>query len=59
MALTVVFGVAAYVGSLFDGPVGNYLAVAAMLAFIVTIVVGMSEAMTAWRSSRSRTTPSY
>src|SRR5262245_55160647 len=43
MLLTVAFGVAAYVGSQFDTAAGNYLSVAAMLAFIVTLVVGMSE----------------
>jgi hypothetical protein len=43
MALTAAFGVAAYIGSQFHAAAGNYLAVAAMIAFIVTLVVGMHE----------------
>jgi hypothetical protein len=44
MGLTAVLGVAAYVASYIDGMVGNYVAVAAMFAFIVTLVVAMHEA---------------
>ena len=43
MALTVGLGAAAYLSSLFDGPTSNYLTVATMFAFIVTLVVGMHE----------------
>jgi hypothetical protein len=43
MALTGGLGAAAYLAALFGGPASNYLAVAAMFAFIVTIVVGMHE----------------
>src|SRR6516164_7576936 len=43
MALTAGLGAAAYLGALFGGPASNYLAVAAMFAFIVTLVVGMHE----------------
>src|SRR5262245_10571272 len=43
MALTAGLGAAAYLGAQFDGPASNYLSVAAMLAFIVTLVVGMHE----------------
>jgi len=43
MALTVGLGAAAYVASLFGGPASSYLSVAAMIAFIVTLVVGMHE----------------
>jgi hypothetical protein len=43
IALTAAFGVAAYIGSLFDGRAGAYLSVAAMLAFVVTVVAAMSE----------------
>lgn len=43
MALTGGLGAAAYLGSLFGGPASNYLAVAAMFTFIVTLVVGMHE----------------
>src|SRR5262245_55328732 len=43
MVLTAALGAAAYLASLFEGATANYLAVAAMFAFIVTIVVGMSE----------------
>lgn len=44
MALTVAFGIAAYVGAQFDDAAGNYLTVAALLAFIVTLVAAMHEA---------------
>jgi hypothetical protein len=43
MALTVTLGVAAYFGSLFDRAAGNYLGVAAMIAFVAMILVGMHE----------------
>lgn len=43
MGLTGVLGGAAYLGSQFDGPVGSYLAVAAALAFMGTLVVGMHQ----------------
>ena len=43
MALTVALGVAAYVGSHFNDAARNYLAVVTMIAFIVTLVVGMHE----------------
>lgn len=43
MALTAVFGAAAYIASAFDGPAGKYFVVAAMVAFIVTLVAGMHE----------------
>jgi hypothetical protein len=43
MAVTAVLGVAACVGSLFEGSAANYLSVAAMFTFIVTIVAAMSE----------------
>jgi hypothetical protein len=43
MVLTAVIGVAAYLASQFDDAVGNYLGVAVMIVFIVTIVVGMHE----------------
>lgn len=43
VALTAALGVAAYLGSLFEGGAANYLAVAAMFAFVITLVVGMSE----------------
>ena len=43
MALTAGLGVAAYLAALFGGPASNYLAVAAMFAFIATLVVGMHE----------------
>jgi hypothetical protein len=42
-ALAVALGIAAYAGSLFDGAAGNYLGVAAMIAFLATILVGMHE----------------
>jgi hypothetical protein len=43
MALTAAFGIAAYIGSQFEGPIGNYLGVTAMISFIVTLVVAMQE----------------
>jgi hypothetical protein len=43
MALTIAFGGAAYIGSLFDPAAGNYLGVAAMAAFIGTILAAMHE----------------
>jgi hypothetical protein len=43
MALTLALGVAAYVGSQFNDAAGSCLGVAAAIAFIVTIVVGMHE----------------
>jgi hypothetical protein len=43
MAITVAFGVAAYLGSYLDGPAASYLSVAAMIAFVVTMVAGMQE----------------
>src|SRR5262249_22717523 len=43
MALTAGLAAAAYLGTWFDGPASNYLSVAAMFAFIVTLVVGMHE----------------
>jgi hypothetical protein len=43
LALTTAFGVAAYLGSQFDGAAGNYLGVAAVISFMVTIVVAMHE----------------
>jgi hypothetical protein len=43
MALTAALGAAAYLAALFGGPASNYLTVAAMIAFIVTLVVGMHE----------------
>jgi hypothetical protein len=43
MALTIAFGVAAYLGAQFDDAAGSYLSVAAMFAFLVTILVGMHE----------------
>jgi hypothetical protein len=43
MALTVGLGAAAYLSSLFGGSASNYLSVAAMFAFIVTLVVGMHQ----------------
>jgi hypothetical protein len=43
MGLTAALGVAAYLASHFDGAAANYLGVAAMLAFIVTIVAAMHE----------------
>ena len=43
MALTAGLGAAAYLAALFGGPASNYLAVAAMFAFIATLVVGMHE----------------
>jgi hypothetical protein len=43
MALTAVLGIAAYLGAQIDGRVSSYLAVAAMFAFIVTLVVGMHQ----------------
>jgi hypothetical protein len=42
-ALTAALGMAACFASLFEGAATSYLAVAAMFAFIVTLVVGMSE----------------
>lgn len=41
--LTVALGVGAFAASFADGPAANYLSVAAMLAFIVTMVAAMSE----------------
>jgi hypothetical protein len=43
MALTGGLGAASYLATQLDGPAGNYLAVAAMFAFIVTLLVGMQE----------------
>jgi hypothetical protein len=43
IALTVAFGVAAYLGSYINDAAGSYLGVAAMFAFIVTILVGMHQ----------------
>ena len=43
MLLTVLLGVGAYVGSQFDSPAANYLAVIAMFTFIATLVIGMHE----------------
>jgi hypothetical protein len=43
MALTIAIGVVAYVGSQFNDAIGSYLSVAAMFAFIVTILVGMHQ----------------
>jgi hypothetical protein len=43
MGLTVALGFAAYIGSLFDRAAGNYLGVAAMIAFVAMILVGMHE----------------
>jgi hypothetical protein len=43
MVLTVLLGVGAYVGSQFDSPAANYLAVIAMFTFIATLVIGMHE----------------
>jgi len=43
MVLTVALAVSAYIGSHFEGGAANYLSVAAMFAFIITLVVGMSE----------------
>jgi hypothetical protein len=44
MGLTAVVGAGAYIGAQFEGPMGNYLAVAAMFVFVLTMVVGMAEA---------------
>jgi hypothetical protein len=44
MALVVALGVAAYLGSQFDGTVGSYLGVAAMFAFMAVVWVGMHQA---------------
>ena len=44
LALTIAFGVAAYFGSLFDDEAARYLSVAAMFAFIVTMLVAMQQA---------------
>lgn len=43
MVLTLALGVAAYLGSQFNGAAGSYLGVAAMFAFIVTLSVGMHQ----------------
>ena len=43
MGLTTAFGIAAYVASQFEGSIGNYLGVTAMISFIVTLVVAMQE----------------
>lgn len=43
VALTAAFGAAAYLATFFDGPASNYLTVAAMVAFMVTLVAGMHE----------------
>jgi cellobiose-specific phosphotransferase system component IIC len=43
MALTIAFGVAAYVASQFEGAAASYLSVAAMFAFMITIFVAMHE----------------
>jgi hypothetical protein len=42
-ALTIVIGVGAHVASFADGPAANYLGIAAMIAFVVTMVAAMSE----------------
>jgi hypothetical protein len=41
--LTAILGAGAYLSSFASGEVANYLGVAAMFAFIITIVVGMHE----------------
>ena len=43
MALTAALGIGASVGSYVDVTAGRYLMVAAMFAFIITLVVGMHE----------------
>ena len=43
MGLTVASGVAAYLGAQFDEAAGTYLGVAALFAFIVTLVIGMHQ----------------
>jgi hypothetical protein len=43
MALTAGLGVASYLAAQFEGAASNYLAVAALFAFIVTLVAGMHE----------------
>jgi hypothetical protein len=43
MALTAGLGAAAYLAALFGGPASSYLSVAAMFAFVVTLVAGMHE----------------
>lgn len=43
MALTAGFAAAAYVAAQFDGQVSNCLVVAAMAAFVATLIVGMHE----------------
>jgi len=43
MAITVVLGVAAYIGSELETMVANYLAVGAMLSLTVTVVAAMHE----------------
>ena len=43
MALTLALGVAAYLGAQFNDAAGSYLSVAALFAFIVTILVAMHE----------------
>ncbi len=43
MGLTAGFGAAAYLAAELGGSAGSYLAVAAMIAFIVTLVAGMHE----------------
>jgi hypothetical protein len=43
MALTAAFGAGAYLASQFGHPAASYLSVAAMIAFIVTILAGMHE----------------
>jgi hypothetical protein len=43
MALSIAFGVAAYIGSQFDAAAGSSLAIVAILGFIVTIVAAMHE----------------
>ena len=43
LLLTSAFGGAAYLGSQFDDSVGNYLGVAAMFAFIITMLVAMHQ----------------
>ncbi len=43
IALTIGFGAASYLSSLFDSPASKYLAVASMITFITTLVAGMHE----------------
>jgi hypothetical protein len=43
MVLTAMLGVGAYFRGEFDGPGANYLTVATMFSFIVTLVLGMHE----------------